>query len=117
MSSLSAKIDNVSCTVQWPAMWNPLNKVIEWRNKDNPNFVKKVTASIACVSIALTTVASSITKLAFGIIFLIPPFFSLGATLLASILFFESQVFTASLTTAITSLFHQKVNNFRLELR
>lgn len=109
-------IDNISDTVQWPVMGIPLNKVIEWRNQGNPNFVKKVTASLACIGIALGTLITSIAKFALGILFLIPPFSHIGITMLASIVFFETQVFISSLGTAKDSLFHQKVNNFRLDL-
>ena len=109
-------IDDLSHKAQWPVMLSPLEKVVEWRNSDNPNFAKKVTASVACVGIALATTIASIAKFVIGILFIIPPFTEIGATFLLSNLFFEPQVFFGSLFRAKISLFHQKVPEFRIDL-
>lgn len=95
-----------------PSMNSSLQKLSEWRN-DKPTFIKKVTTSVACIGIAFTSLASSITKLALGIICFIPPLtFTMLAVTGLSLLYSslsDLKIIKNSLTTSITNLFFKQI--------
>ena len=96
-----------------PSMNPSLQKVSEWRNSGNPNLIKKASTSVACIGIGATSLISSITKLALGIICFIPPltftFLAIKGLSLLGSSFSDLKIVKNSFTTAITSLFYKNV--------